>query len=376
MTCKDDADYGVEHAAQKGTNIGSLRSLLILLCAVPAAAALKFLAPEHHTAIFAASAVAILPLAGYIGRATEILAGRLGGGLGGLLNATFGNAAELIIGALALRRGLTDLVKASLTGSIIGNVLLVFGLCAFVGGIKHPVQRFNRTAAGLGSTMLLLSAIGLTVPAVFHFLARASGSAEDLTLDTEIAVVLLVTYVASLVFTLKTHRNLYASDRDEHSTERIGPALGMLVGATIGVAWMSELLVGSVAETARALGMSELFIGVVIVAIIGNAAEHYSAVVMAARNQMDVAISIAVGSSTQIALFVAPTLVFLSYLIAPAPMDLLFTVFELVAVGIAVLTITLIAHDGETHWMEGVQLLAVYVILAMGFYFLPVRAFR
>jgi len=376
MTCKDDADYGVEHAAQKGTNIGSLRSLLILLCAVPAAAALKFLAPEHHTAIFAASAVAILPLAGYIGRATEILAGRLGGGLGGLLNATFGNAAELIIGALALRRGLTDLVKASLTGSIIGNVLLVFGLCAFVGGIKHPVQRFNRTAAGLGTTMLLLSAIGLTVPAVFHFLARTSGSAADLTLDTEIAVVLLVTYVASLVFTLKTHRNLYASDKDERSTESIGPALGMLVGATIGVAWMSELLVGSVAETARALGMSELFIGVVIVAIIGNAAEHYSAVVMAARNQMDVAISIAVGSSTQIALFVAPTLVFLSYLIAPAPMDLLFTVFELVAVGIAVLTITLIAHDGETHWMEGVQLLAVYVILAMGFYFLPVRAFR
>ena len=348
----------------------------MLLCAVPAAVALKFLAPDHHTAIFAVSAIAILPLAGYIGRATEILAARLGGGLGGLLNATFGNAAELIIGALALRRGLTDLVKASLTGSIIGNVLLVFGLCAFVGGIKHPVQHFNRTAAGLGSTMLLLSAIGLTVPAVFHFLARASGSAADLTLDTEIAVVLLVTYVASLVFTLKTHRNLYASDRDEHSTERIGPALGMLVGATIGVAWMSELLVGSVAETARALGMSELFIGVVIVAIIGNAAEHYSAVVMAARNQMDVAISIAVGSSTQIALFVAPTLVFLSYLIAPAPMDLLFTVFELVAVGIAVLTITLIAHDGETHWMEGVQLLAVYMILALGFYFLPVHAFR
>jgi Ca2+:H+ antiporter len=176
---------------------------------VPAAAALKYLAPEHHTAIFATSAIAILPLAGYIGRATEILAGRLGGGLGGLLNATFGNAAELIIGALALRRGLTDLVKASLTGSIIGNVLLVFGLCALVGGIKHPVQRFNRTAAGLGSTMLLLSAIGLTVPAVFHFLARTSGSTVDLTLDTEIAVVLIVTYAASLVFTLKTHRNLY-----------------------------------------------------------------------------------------------------------------------------------------------------------------------
>ena len=323
--------------------------------------------------IFAASAVAILPLAGYIGRATEILAGRLGGGLGGLLNATFGNAAELIIGALALRHGLTDLVKASLTGSIIGNVLLVFGLCAFVGGLRHPVQRFNRTAAGMGSTMLLLSAIGLTVPAVFHVVARASGSALDLKLDTKIAAVLLVTYAASLVFTLKTHRDLYTGDRDVHSTESVWPAVVGLFVATAGVAWMSELLVGSVTETARALGISDLFIGVVIVAIIGNAAEHYSAIVMAARNQMDAAIGIAVGSSTQIALFVAPVLVFLSYAIAPTPMDLLFTVFELVALGLAVLTITFIAHDGETHWMEGVQLLAVYAILVLGFYFLPAR---
>jgi|KBSSwiStaDraftv2_1062776.scaffolds.fasta_scaffold430918_2 Ca2+:H+ antiporter len=377
MTCKDGAERGLEHAPQFRTSLGSFRPSLLLLTAIPAAIALKLLAPESHTAIFAASAVAILPLAGYIGRATETLAARLGSGVGGLLNATFGNAAELIIGALALRHGLTDLVKASLTGSIIGNVLLVFGLCALVGGIKHrPVQRFNRTAAGLGTTMLLLSAIGLTVPAVFHFLAKASGSEVDLTLDTEIAVVLLLTYIASLVFTLKTHRGLYASDQNGHVTGSVWPAVAMLCGATIGVAWMSELLVGSVSEAARALGMTELFIGVVIVAIAGNAAEHYSAVQMAARNQMDVAIGIAVGSSTQIALFVAPTLVFLSYAISPAPMDLLFTVFELVAVGIAVLTITLIAHDGETHWMEGVQLLAVYMILALGFYFLPVHAFR
>jgi len=377
MTCKDGAERGLEHAPQFRTSLGSFRPSLLLLTAIPAAIALKLLAPESHTAIFAASAVAILPLAGYIGRATETLAARLGSGVGGLLNATFGNAAELIIGALALRHGLTDLVKASLTGSIIGNVLLVFGLCALVGGIKHrPVQRFNRTAAGLGTPMLLLSAIGLTVPAVFHFLAKASGSEVDLTLDTEIAVVLLLTYIASLVFTLKTHRGLYASDQNGHVTGSVWPAVAMLCGATIGVAWMSELLVGSVSEAARALGMTELFIGVVIVAIAGNAAEHYSAVQMAARNQMDVAIGIAVGSSTQIALFVAPTLVFLSYAISPAPMDLLFTVFELVAVGIAVLTITLIAHDGETHWMEGVQLLAVYMILALGFYFLPVHAFR
>jgi Ca2+:H+ antiporter len=236
------------------------------------------------------------------------------------------------------------------------------------------VQRFNRTAAGLGSTMLLLSAIGLTVPAVFHVLGRASGAAVELTLDTEIAAVLLATYAASLVFTLKTHRNLYTGDRDTHSTESVWPAVAALFVATAGVAWMSELLVGSVTETARALGMSDLFVGVVIVAIIGNAAEHYSAITMAARDQMDAAIGIAVGSSTQIALFVAPVLVFLSYAIAPAPMDLLFTVFELVALGLAVLTITFIAHDGETHWMEGVQLLAVYTILVLGFYFLPPRS--
>jgi Ca2+:H+ antiporter len=345
---------------------------LLLLGAAPAAAALAIIAPERHTAIFFTSVVAILPLAGYIGRATEDLSQRLGGGLGGLLNATFGNTAELIIGALALRRGLGDLVKASITGSIIGNVLLVFGLCALVGGIRHPVQRFNRTAAGLGSTMLLLSAIGLTVPGVFHLLARAGGRAPELTLDTEIAVVLLFTYCASLVFTLKTHRGLYTTGiGDEPVSGSSWKAIGMLLGATAGVAWMSELLVESVSDTAHALGMSNLFVGVVIVAIAGNAAEHYSAVLMAARNKMDAAISIAVGSSTQIALFVAPVLVFLSYLIAPAPMDLLFTVFEVVAVGIAVLTISLIAHDGETHWMEGVQLLAVYAILVLGFYFLP-----
>jgi Ca2+:H+ antiporter len=345
---------------------------VLFLGGAPAAIALEFFAPERHMAIFFASVVAILPLAGYIGRATEDLAGRLGGGLGGLLNATFGNAAELIIGALALHRGLTDLVKASLTGSIIGNVLLVFGLSALVGGIRHPVQRFNRTAASVGTTMLLLSAIGLTVPGVFHILARSRGSTVELTLDTEIAVVLLLTYCASLVFTLKTHRDLYATGAREGSHQGSSwPAVGMLIGATAGVAWMSELLIGSLADTAKALGMTNLFVGVVIVAIVGNAAEHYSAVVLAARNQMDAAISIAVGSSTQIALFVAPVLLLLSYAIAPAPMDLLFTVFEVVAVGLAVLTISSIAHDGETHWMEGVQLLAVYVILVLGFYFLP-----
>jgi Ca2+:H+ antiporter len=322
--------------------------------------------------------LAILPLAAMIGRATDVLADRLGRGIGGLLNATFGNAAELIIGALALREGLIDLVKASLTGSIIGNVLLVFGAAAFVGGLKHRTQHFNRTAAGLGTTMLLLSVIGLVVPAVFHRIAHGSGgSGVELKLDTEIAVVLFITYCASLVFTLRTHRDLYGVSGESDDTHRDGHRMSVkravivLFASTAAVAIVSELLVTSVSETARDLGMTNLFVGVVIVALVGNAAEHFSAVVLAADDKMDAAIGIAVGSSTQIALFVAPALIFLSYLIAPQPMDLLFTTFELVAIGLSVLSIAFIAHDGETNWMEGVQLLAVYMILSLGFFFLP-----
>ena len=347
----------------------------LLLLAAPVALLLGYLAPEHHVAIFLTAVLALLPLSAAIGRATETLASRLGGGIGGLLNATFGNAAELIIGILALRAGLVDLVKASLTGSIIGNLLLVFGAAAFVGGLGRPVQRFNRTAAGLGTTMLLLSIIGLSVPAVFHYLAR--GRAPELTLDAEIAVVLLVTYGASLVFTLRTHRALYGRADDNQPVQSPAgqpttrQAVLLLLGSSAAVALVSELLVGSVEATARDLGMTQLFVGVIVLAVVGNAAEHYSAIVLAKRDQMDAAIGIAVGSSTQIALFVAPALVLLSFVVGPRPMDLLFSVFELVAIGVAVLSIAFIAHDGETHWMEGVQLLAVYIILALGFFFLP-----
>ncbi len=354
------------------------RALIVLLLFVPVAVLLRVFAPERHIAIFLASALAILPLAALIGHATEVLTEHLGGGIGGLLNATFGNAAELIIGVMALREGLPDLVKASLTGSIIGNVLLVFGASALVGGLRFPVQRFNRTAAGLGTTMLLLSTIGLVIPAVFHWLSRGVPNAPELKLDTEIAVVLFVSYGLSLVFTLRTHRELYGRARtsDEPPRERgslRAPVL-LLVAATAGVAIVSELLVGTVTAAARDLGMTDLFVGVVVVAFVGNAAEHYSAIVLAANDQMDAALAIAVGSSTQIALFVAPALVFLSYAVAPQPMDLLFTVFELVAIGLALLSIAFISHDGETHWMEGVQLLAVYVILVLGFYYLPALA--
>jgi Ca2+:H+ antiporter len=356
----------------------------LLLSLVPLALALRWLMPDQHSLIFFTSVLAIIPLAAEMGQATEVLADRLGGGIGGMLNATFGNAAELIIGAFALRAGLVDLVKASLTGSIISNVLLVFGAAAVVGGARHPIQRFNRTAASLGTTMLFLSAIGLIVPAVFHWLARMSPNPPDLQLDTAIAAVLLLTYCISLLFKLGTHRQLYgptpeasaeeetpAADDTPHTTTNVRGALLTLLFATVGVVFMSELLVDEVTETARRLGMSELFIGVVIVALAGNAAEHYSALLMAARNRMDAAIAIAVGSSTQIALFVGPVLLFLSYLIAPQPMNLVFSIFEVIAIVLAVITIVLIAQDGETHWMEGVQLLAVYIILVLGFYFLP-----
>jgi len=352
-------------------------SLPLMLGFIPVSVALAYWSPERHIAVFVTSVLAILPLAGYIGRATEALAEQLGGGIGGLLNATFGNAAELIIGALALREGLTDLVKASITGSIIGNLLLVFGASALVGGLRHPVQHFNRTAAGLGTTMLLLSTIALVVPAVFHRLSRGVPDSPELKLDTEIAVVLFVTYCLSLIFTLRTHRDSSGMAAQIDGEPDAKHAQGkkrwilMLLGATAAVAVVSEVMVGSVEATAKDLGFTQLFVGVVIVALIGNAAEHYSAVVMAANNKMDAAISIAVGSSTQIALFVAPVLVFLSYLLAPAPMDLVFSVFEIVAISLSVLSIAFIAHDGETHWMEGVQLLAVYVILALGFFFLP-----
>jgi Ca2+:H+ antiporter len=348
---------------------------IVPLAFVPLSIAVALIAPERHIAIFILSVLAIMPLAGHIGEATDQLAARLGGGIGGLLNATFGNIAELIIGAFALRRGLTDLVKASLTGSIIGNVLLVFGAAALVGGAKHHVQHFNRTAAGMGTTMLLLSAIGLVVPAVFHRIA-GSVPARELALDTRIAGVLFVTYCAGLLFTLKTHRQLFGKGHPDacDPATTLPPmrrSVLVLLGATAAVAVVSELLVDAVSEAAVALGMTQLFVGVVVVALVGNAAEHFTAVTMAARDRMDAAIGIAVGSSTQIALFVAPVLVFLSYAIAPAPMDLRFTMFELVAIGLSVLAIAFIAHDGETNWIEGVQLLAVYAILALGFYFLP-----
>ena len=282
---------------------------------------------------------------------------------------------------MALRAGLYDVVKASITGSIIGNVLLVFGLSAVVGGARYSIQSFNKTAANLGTTMLTLSAIGLVVPAIFHYVVVGIGDATavpEQELSLEIAIILIVTYVLSLVFTLKTHRHLYAGGHGEDADEAIGTegwstrkSLLVLLIATAFVALMSEFLVGAVQATAKTFGMTEVFVGVIVVAIIGNAAEHSTAVLMAFKNKMDIAINIAVGSSIQIALFVAPVMVFLSYFIGPQPMDLIFTNFEVLAVTLAVAIMALISQDGESNWMEGVQLLAVYAILGIAFYYLP-----
>jgi Ca2+:H+ antiporter len=327
--------------------------------------------------VFSASGLAIIPLAGLMGKATEHLAEHVGAGLGGLLNATFGNAAELIIGFMALKAGLIDVVKASITGSIIGNALLVLGGAVVVGGLKHQTQYFNRTAASVGVTLLSLSTIGLVVPAIFHMVVAGHPAAHEQELSLEIAVVLFLSYILSLIFSLRTHRHLYVGEASQAGDEALGvetwsqrKSMVVLMLSTLVVAVMSELLVGAVEHTARALGMTDVFIGVVLVAIVGNAAEHSTAVLMAAKNQMDLAINIAIGSSIPLALFVAPVLVFTGYLIGQ-PMDLVFTTFETVAVVLSSWVVLVIAMDGESNWMEGVQLLAVYLILAIAFYFLP-----
>ncbi|MDG3007169.1 calcium/proton exchanger [Paludisphaera mucosa] len=361
--------------------------LMALLLAVPVAVGLRF-AGAGPIWLFLASCLAIVPLAGLMGRATEQLAERLGPGIGGLLNATFGNAAELIIALFALFNGLDEVVKASLTGSIIGNILLVLGASLLAGGLKYDVQRFNRTAAGVGSTMMVLAAIGMLVPAIFHALPEVT--AADLILEHELSVgvsiVLLLAYAAHLIFSLKTHKGLFNPeptevDSDLDAAHVHGPlwstskSVGVLIGATLFVAWMSEILVGAVEGASHALGMNGVFVGVIVVAIVGNAAEHSTAVLVAMKNQMDLAVGIAIGSSLQIALFVAPVLVLASYLRAQ-PMDLLFSSLEVLAVLISVAIARMVAEDGESNWLEGLMLLTVYVILALAFFFLPARAGR
>lgn len=353
-------------------------SLNWLLPLVPAALVVRALAPDAHVWIFIVAGLAIIPLAGWMGKATEHLADRTGEGIGGLLNATFGNMAEIIIAIMALREGLTEIVKASLTGSIIGNALLVLGASMLGGGLKVPVQEFNPAGARTRATQLTLAAIALVIPAVYHQLAGVAGTPREGALSLEISVLLLIVYGLALVFSLHTHTPYFTREAAEagrleasHGTWSVRRSLVVLVGATAVVSLMAEVLIGSVEPAAETLGMTEVFVGVIVVAIVGNAAEHSTAILMALEDRMDLAIGIAIGSATQIALFAAPVLVLLSYVIGPRPMDLVFTPAEVVAVGLCVLIVGQVAEDGESTWLEGVQLLGVYLILALMFYFLP-----
>ncbi|HLC13950.1 MAG TPA: calcium/proton exchanger [Chthoniobacterales bacterium] len=354
-------------------------SLSWLLLIVPIAIVLRFWpGAENPTALFICSAIGIIPLAGWMGRATEVLAARMGEGAGGLLNATFGNAAELIIAVVALSKGLSGVVKASIAGSIIGNILLVLGLSILCGGTKYSEQRFNRTGARTTTISLSLAAIALIIPTVFHVTAERSPSGwspiMEQRLSLAIAVVLFITYFCVLGFSLKTHRHFFQGteseleEKDEHWSR--GKAIMVLLVSTAFVALLSEFLVGTIESIRATFGITETFVGIIVVAIIGNAAEHSTAILMALKNKMDLSVGIAIGSSLQIALFVAPLLLFVSYLLGK-PMNLEFSQPEVFAVVASVYILFQISGDGETNWIEGVQLLSVYVILGILFFYLP-----
>jgi Ca2+:H+ antiporter len=354
-------------------------SLDWLLIFVPIAIVLRFWpGGSSPTALFVCSALGIMPVAGWIGRATEALATRVGEGLGGLLNATFGNAAELIIGGIALSKGLTNVVKASITGSIIGNVLLVLGLSVLFGGIKHKEQYFNRGGARTSVVSLSLAAIGLIIPTIFHLVAYSSPAGwsplVEQKLSLGIAIVLFLTYFCVLGFSLRTHKYFFqCGEQDVEESGRqwsSGKSVTILLIATAVVALLSEFLVGTIENVRHSVGVTEVFVGVIVVAIVGNAAEHSTAILMAMKNKMNLSVGIAIGSSLQIALFVAPVLIFLSYFFG-RPMNLEFTMPEVFAVVASVYILFQISEDGETNWIEGVQLLSVYVILGILFFYLP-----
>jgi Ca2+:H+ antiporter len=345
---------------------------LVLLAAVPISIVLGYVLHAPAVWIFLTACLGVLPLAGYMGEATEHLAHRTGPTVGGLLNATFGNAAELIIAIVALRAGLVDLVKASITGSILGNLLLILGLALIAGGLNRSELRFNRTNAGMSAGMLALSVVALAFPALYHAVhPEAAARADELYMSEAVAVILILTYGFSLLFTLRTHRRLFGGEA--HPLE--GPvwsprkALLILAAATIGVAVESELLVHAATEATETIGLSPIFLGLIVIPIIGNAAEHAAAVTLSRKGQIDLGLQIALGSSTQIALLVAPILVFAGVLMGQ-DMNLVFRPFEVLALGMATAVTAIITLDGESHWFEGVQLLAVYLMVAVGAFFL------
>jgi Ca2+:H+ antiporter len=353
-----------------------MKLLAILLLFAPAAIAADYL-HASPLLVFALSALAIIPLSGFLGKATEEIATYTGPTLGGLLNATLGNLAELIIAILALRAGLIDLVKASITGSILGNLLLVLGAAQLAGGLRHKVQRFSVALAGLSISLLVVAVIGLVIPAMF--LATHADPSHALTrkVSVGVAALLIVGYALSLVYSMGTHRSVFgetaevaneAHGADHLSRWSLGRSTLVLLGSAALVGWLSEILVGSTEAAIKGIGLSEVFVGIIIVPIIGNAAEHSSAVLMALRNRMDLAVSIAIGSSAQVALLIAPVLVFVGLMLGK-PMDLAFNAFEVVAVALAVAVATSVVRDAESHWLEGAFLLLVYAMLGVAFFF-------
>ena len=354
----------------------------LLVPFIPVAIALE-LAHADAVLVFFAAAAGVIPTAALMGRATEELAHRSGPGVGGLLNVTFGNAPELIIAFFALNEGLQEVVKASLIGSILGNILLVMGAAMLVGGLKRPTQRFNATAASVQSSMLLLAATALVMPTIYQLVAggglpQVGQERVDFGSDLErmslvVSFILIGSYVAGLIFSLRSHRALFnpTSEAEEHVDEpwSVRKAVLMLAGAGVAVGVMSEILVGSIGEASAAIGLSQFFVGLIVVAIVGNAAEHWVAIYFAARDKMDLSVNIAIGSSAQIALFVAPVLVFVSFFVGPNPMALVFNGFELAAILLAILIAAHVTHDGESTWYEGFQLLATYAVLGVVFFY-------
>ena len=349
--------------------------ITVLILAIP----LAFLAELLHWGdvwIFVLSAVGVIPMARYIGESTEALAHFTGPKLGGLLNATLGNAAELIITIFAIREGLLDLVKASITGSILGNILLVLGMSMVVGGIRNGVQSFNRQQATNNAVLLSLAVVALVIPSLFSHYIGPEGSLKVEFLSLGVAGVMIVLYVLGLIFSYRLADNPLVAPLGElgRVAQHAWPlrtAIVVLALSTVGVAYLSELLVGSVEPVVSTLGISEFFLGIILIPLIGNVAEHLVAVQVAADNKMDLSVEISLASSLQIALFVAPVLVFVSLLMGN-PLTLIFNRFELIALVAGVLIAAVVSADGESNWLEGSELLAVYIILGLAFYLLPV----
>lgn len=350
-----------------------------LLAFVPIAVALEHVVHVPAPVLFFSAALAIIPIASLIVHSTEQLATRTGDAVGGLLNATFGNAPELIISLVALRAGYLEMVRASLVGAILANLLLALGVAFLLGGFRHHDQRFNPVSTRAYSTMMFLAATSMAVPSAFsRYFAPEGVVREEQLLNLGIACLLLVAYGLYLLFSLKTHPGAFASVESETATTHEEPrwgiprAVGTLLLASVLAAWMSEILVGAAEETGKALGMSQIFIGIVFLAIVGGAAESGSAIAMARKNKMDLSVGIALGSCIQIALFIAPVLILASYFIAPQPLDLSFNRAEIGSLFIAVVIGAMVVSDGQSNWYKGIQLITVYLIIALMFYLIPV----